>query len=183
MIHINLLPVREIKRRKKVKSEIVIAALAFLSLIGIFLVIEVLQLSAIDKLKDEDKKLIAEKQQYTKILDEIKKMEEEKKLLLTRVEVINQLKQSSSLTVHVLDEIANLTPPGRLWLKSLSQVESQLVLTGMALDDQTVAKYMDDLEGSGYIQNVSLASSAMEVFAERNLKVFSISGQVAMPKR
>ena len=183
MIHINLLPVREIKRRKKVKSEIVIAALAFFSLIGIFLVIELLQLSAIEKLKDEDKKLIAEKQQYTKILDEIKKMEEEKKLLLTRVEVINQLKQSSSLTVHVLDEIASLTPPGRLWLKSLSQVESQLVLTGMALDDQTVAKYMDDLEGSGYIQNVSLASSAMEVFAERNLKVFSISGQAAMPKR
>ena len=183
MIHINLLPVRDIKRRKKVKNQIIGTSLAFILLIGVFLIIELLQLNSIQQLKDENRKLEAEKQQYTKVLNEIKKMEEEKKLLLTRIEVIKQLKQSSSLTVHVLDEIASLTPPSRMWLKGLSQVESQLGLTGMALDDQTVAKYMDDLEASEYIQNVRLASSAMEIFAERNLKVFSISAQVAMPKK
>jgi type IV pilus assembly protein PilN len=146
------------------------------------LIVELLQLNAIGNLKEKNKKLETEKQQYTKVLNEIKKMEEEKKLLMTRIEVINQLKQSSSLTVHVLDEVASLTPPSRMWLKSLSQVESQLGLTGMALDDQTVAKYMDDLEGSEYIQGVRLARSAMEIYAERNLKTFSITAQVAMPK-
>ena len=45
----------------------------------------------------------------------------------------------------------------------------------MALDDQTIAKYMDDLESSQYIKNVHLANTTMDRYAERNLKSFSIS--------
>ena len=51
----------------------------------------------------------------------------------------------------------------------------------MALDNQTVAKYMDDLEGSRYIENVSLANSSMKQFAERNLKSFSLSATATAP--
>jgi len=183
MIHINLLPVRDIIRRKRLRKQLLLSLLAFIGLLCLFLIIELWQLNSIQKLKEEEKRLIAEKQQYAKVLEEIKKMEEEKKLLLTRIEVINLLKQSSSLTVHVLDEIAKFTPPSRMWLKSLSQAENQLTLTGMALDDQTIAKYMEELEGSMYINNVSLTSSAMEIYAERNLKLFKISAQVAVPKK
>ena len=157
--------------------------LAFIGILCFFLIIEFWQLNSIKKLKEEERKLIAEKQQYTKVLEEIKKMEEEKKLLLTRIDVINLLKQSSSLTVRVLDEIAKFTPPSRMWLKSLSQAGNQLTLTGMALDDQTIAKYMEELEGSMYINNVSLTSSAMEIYAERNLKLFKVSAQVDVPKK
>jgi len=181
MIHINLLPVRDIKRRKKAKNQIFVSVGIIAFILVSLLVTELVQLNAISKLKEEDQRLIAEKQQYTKILAEIKKMEEEKKILLTRIDVINQLKQSSSLTVHVLDEIANLTPSNRMWLKSLSQAGNQLNLTGMALDEQTVAKYMEDLENSQYIQGVGLTKAAMEIYAERNLKTFTISSQVAMP--
>lgn len=144
--------------------------------------IEIFQISSISGLKEEEAKITAEKQQYVAILNDIKKIEEEKKTLLTRVDVINQLKQSSSLTVHALDEIANFTPIGRMWLKNLSQTESQLSIGGIALDDQTIAKYLDDLESSKYIQKVSLVSSAMEMYADRSLKAFSISAQVVMPK-
>jgi len=40
---------------------------------------------------------------------------------------------------------------------------------------------MDDLENSLYIQNVNLVSASMEKFAERDLKLFSISCSVGMP--
>jgi type IV pilus assembly protein PilN len=53
----------------------------------------------------------------------------------------------------------------------------------MALDDQTIASYMDELEASGYIHNVQLASSSQEAFAERSLKAFSITAHVDMPKQ
>lgn len=182
MIHINLLPVRDILRRKKYKAEI----FTILSGIGVLILllvgVEIFQVSSISTLNEEQAKINAEKQQYATILNDIKKIEEEKKMLLTRIDVINQLRQSSSLTVHALDEIANFTPVGRIWLKSLSQTESQLTIGGMALDDQTIAKYLDDLESSKYIQNVSLVSSAMEMYADRSLKAFSISAQVVMPK-
>jgi type IV pilus assembly protein PilN len=182
MIRINLLPIREIVKRKKLKNQIIGAFSALFFILCCFVIVNFFQLNTIQKLKDERASIDNEKQKYTKIIADIKKMDEEKQVLLKRIDVINQLKQSSSLTVHVLDEVANLTPPSRMWLKSLDQSGSQLSLKGTALDDQTIAKYMDELENSSYIQNVNLASSNMEIVADRNLKTFSITAQVAMPK-
>jgi type IV pilus assembly protein PilN len=51
----------------------------------------------------------------------------------------------------------------------------------MALDNRTIAKYMDDLTTSEYITNVSLSSTALKGFAGRNLKSFSLSCSIAMP--
>lgn len=183
MIHINLLPVREIVRIKKAKKQMLFGVLMlFVLLLSLSLVV-MLQYGQIDNLKQEEARLNKEKKQYEATINEIKKIEDEKKLMLTRIEVINKLKQSSSQTVHVMDDVANLTPPNRMWLKSLAQNDTKLTLTGMALDDQTIAKYMDDLEASEYLQNVELVSSKMEIYADRNLKAFSVSAQVVLPKK
>lgn len=182
MIRINLLPVRDIVRRKKLKGQILALIASFVGIIFCLLFVQLWQVSIIQDLKNEEKRINQEKQQFAQILEDIKKMEEEKKILLNRVDVINKLKQSSSMTVHVLDEVATLTPVGRMWLKSLAQNGNQLLLTGMALDDQTIAKYMEELEKSSYIHSVSLSSSAMEIVAERSLKAFTVSAQVTMPE-
>ncbi len=181
MIYINLLPVREIKRRNKAKRHIILSAVGLLCFLALLTSFALYQANTVTSLQKTLTDIQAEKQQYTKILNEIKRLEADKKVLLTRIDVIKQLKESSSLTVHVMDEVANLTPPNRMWLKGLSQTGGQLKLTGMALDNQTVAKYMDDLENSPYIQGVSLASASMEKFAERDLKLFSVSCAVNVP--
>lgn len=133
------------------------------------------QTDTISDLNGKNNKIQSEKKKYQNVVNQIKKIDEEKVLLDRRISVIKNLKQESSLTVHVLDEIASLTPSNRMWLKSLNQSSSQLTLMGMALDDQTIAKYMDDLESSRYIKNVNLANTKMDRYADRNLKSFSIS--------
>lgn len=183
MIYINLLPVREIKRRNQAKKHIVLAALGLLCFLAILTSFAFYQVNTVARLQKAHTDIQAEKQQYTKILNQIKKLEADKKVLLTRIEVIKQLKESSSLTVHVMDEVANLTPPQRMWLTGLSQTGGQLKLSGMALDNQTVAKYMEDLEKSSYIQGVNLVSASMEKFAERDLKLFSVSCAVGVPSK
>ena len=181
MIRINLLPVREITQRLKLKRQILLSALVLLCFLACLGLIAFYQIGEKKSLEHTRQKLEQEKQQYTKILNELKKLAEDKKILETRIAVIRQLKNSASLTVHILDEIATLTPPKRLWLTGLTQSGSSLKVSGMALDNQTVAKYMDDLEGSRYIENVSLANSSMKQFAERNLKSFSLSATATAP--
>ncbi|MDD2465752.1 MAG: PilN domain-containing protein [Desulfobulbus sp.] len=175
MIQINLLPVREIKKRARAKKQIIISSVSFFGLIVLLVLIAWYQNGIIADLNSQNTKIQKEKTKFQEVVNQIKKIDEEKALLDTRIKVIKTLKQESSLTVHVLDEIANLTPSNRMWLKSLSQSASQLSLNGMALDDQTIAKFMDDLEASRYIKNVHLANTTMDRFAERNLKSFSIS--------
>lgn len=182
MIYINLLPVREIKRLNKAKNQIYLVGGLLAGLVLLLLLLLYYQVSNVNALKAEQASIETEKQNYAKILNNIKKLEAERKILLTRIEVIKQLKKSSSLTVHILDEVANLTPSNRMWLKNLSQSGNQLSLAGMALDNRTIAKYLDDLEGSPYINDVRLVTTALEKFADRDLKNFSIACMVSIPE-
>ncbi len=181
MIHINLLPVREIQRRNKAKQQIFLSAVTLLIFLFFLSLFAFFQSNRVTQLQKNYEKLQQEKRQYTKILNEIKRLEENKTILKTRIDVIKKLKESSSLTVHILDEVANLTPPSRMWLTALSQTGKELRLSGMALDNQTVAKYMDDLDKSPFIGGVNLVSSSMKIFAERNLKLFSVACTVDTP--
>jgi type IV pilus assembly protein PilN len=181
MIRINLLPIREIKRRKAIKNQFLFFALGYFIFIFMLALIGIFQLNKISVSEKTIHSLQQEKQQFTVIYNEIKKLEEERKLIETRIGIIKQLKASSSLTVHILDEVANLTPNKRMWLSGLSQNGNSLKISGMALDNQTIAKFMEDLEGSTFIDSVALSNSSFKQYAERNLKSFSLTGNVTTP--
>ncbi len=182
MVHINLLPVREIKRRLKARRQIINFIIGLLCLFVALGGVAYLQVSRAGQLRAELAQLKKEKQKYNKILAKIKKLEQDKALLEKRIAIIRQLKKSSSLTVHILDEIANITPTKRMWLTSLAQTGNTLQLTGMALDNRTIAKYMEDLKKSPYIKSVSLTSSSLKPYAGRNLKAFSLTCTIGMPE-
>ncbi len=183
MIHINLLPVREIKQRIKSKQQIFTIVVAFVFLLAGLGAFAVLQANTITERKDTLGDLKKEKQRYAKILKEIKQYEKDRNVLENRINVINKLKKSSSLTVHALDEVARITPSKRMWLTSLNQNGGKLSISGMALDNRTIAKYMDELKVSKYITNVRLASSSLKGYAGRNLKAFSISCSLTVPDK
>lgn len=180
MIYINLLPVRELKKKIAAKRQIYFSIFFILTFFSFISIYSWYLFDSIDKLTNEEKRLVDEKNKYTKILDQIKKIDEEIKTLENRIAVIKNLKKESSITVHVLDELASLTPSKRIWLKSIDQVSSKLSLSGMALDDQTIASYMDDLEKSQYIGNIVLSNTTMDKYADRNLKSFSITCSVGI---
>jgi len=181
MVRINLLPVREIKRRAQAKQQITFFVLAVVSLLVLLFLAGFQQSSKAGQLQQELTKVKQEKQRYTKILNQIKKLEKDKALVEKQIDIIETLKSESSLTVHVLDEVAKITPKKRMWLTTLSQSGGSLQLAGMALDNRTIAKYMEELKQSPYIKDVNLANSSLQSFAGRNLKSFSLSCAVGVP--
>jgi len=175
MVHINLLPVRQIKQKAAARQQLVTLFVSFLLLLAVLGVIGFFQISKANQLQNDIARLNQEKQKHAKTLKLIKQLEKDKALIEKRIAIIKQLKKSSSLTVHILDEVANRTPADRMWLTSLTQSGSNLKINGMALDNRTIAKYMEDLKASPYITNVNLASSSLKTYAGRNLKAFSLS--------
>lgn len=181
MVHINLLPVRQIKQKAAARQQLLTFFLSFLLLLAVLGIVGFFQVSKANLLQQDISRLQTEKQKHAKTLKLIKQLEKDKELIEKRIAIIKQLKQSSSLTVHVLDEIANLTPTDRMWLTSITQSGGNLKITGMALDNRTIAKYMEDLKTSPYITSVNLAKTALKSYAGRNLKDFSLSCSIAVP--
>ncbi len=181
MIRINLLPVREIKRRVRARQQITFFVLSLIALLVFLGLAGFLQASKVSRMQQQLTAIKQDTTRYTKILREIKQLEKDKNLLEKQIGIIHKLKSESSLTVHILDEVANRTPTKRMWLTSLSQKGNTLELQGMALDNRTIAGYMESLKQSPYIKSVNLASSSLKKYADKDLKAFSLSCSIGVP--
>ena len=182
MIRINLLPVRQLKQRAHALRQIFAVLAGFVLFLGLFGIVFSIQTGKVNSLNGNINTLNAEIRKYNKPLAKIKEIEKAMAELQRKTAVIDKLKSDSSLTVRVLDEVANRVDNERLWLLSLNQQGSSLQLSGVALDNQTVAQFMDILKASDFVRSVDLTDSSLKKIAGRDLKSFSLRCSVAQPK-
>lgn len=174
MLKINLLPIRQLQKHARARNEIFGFAAIFILFLFILAGVAMLQISKAGALQAETTRLNQEKQTYDKILAEIKKLAADKKELENKISIIKQLKKESSLTVHVLDEVSRRLDSTRMWLTSLDQQGNSLSLTGIALDNKTIAEFMDSLDASPFISAVNLSDSSLSKVAGQDLKAFAL---------
>jgi len=181
MLKINLLPVRQLKKRAKAKKELLGMCLLFVLVLTLSGVTGVLQAQKISNLKGDITVLQKEKDSYNPTLQKIAKLKKDREEFVRKTDIIKQLKTDSSLTVRTLDEVAHRIDNQRMWLDSLEQQTSSLKLSGVALDNQTIAQFMDHLKESPFVKDVTLSSSSLKVVSGRNLKSFQLNCAVAQP--
>ncbi len=182
MIKINLLPVRQLKKRAEAKGQLTSMLLVFFCFLLILGLVAMQQINTVNSLNTSISQLEQEKQEYAPTLKKIDEIEAAKKELERKTEVINKLEANSSLTVRILDEIANIVDHERMWLLSVNQTGGSLALSGVALDNQTVAKFMENLKLSPYIQSVNLSDASLKTIAGRKLKGFNLRCAISLPQ-
>ncbi len=183
MIQINLLPIRQIKQRIRVRNEVLVFFVAFLVLLGLLGLFAVGMSQKVSTLHENIARLNEKKQSYTPILNQIKKFEKDKKALDSKIDVIKKLKKNSQITVQVLDQIASVSPANRLWLKSIKQSGNNVSLQGVALDNRTIAEYMKSLKTSPIFADAVLGKSSQVMVAGTKLKSFSLTLQTRTPDK
>lgn len=182
MVTINLLPVKHIQKVQKARTEVIgFAASVLLVFVAIGLAAAV-QIFMIKDLNAAIKGLQKEKSSYQSTINEIEKLKKDKAMLETKLAMIKKLRRGSHITVRLLDEIASLIPVNRLWLKSLKQNPSSLQLSGVALDNETIAQFMQSLKSSQLLTSAELGNSSLTMVADRKLKSFDLSCDVASVK-
>jgi len=181
MLRINLLPIRQLKKRAKAKNEIAIFGVVFLCLIVILIFSCLIQGHTISSKESTIAELTKEQLRLAPEIAAVDRLKKDKLDLDKKIEIIHKLKAESSLTVHILDEVANAVDNSRMWLTSLGQQGSTLSLTGIALDNQTVAQFMDMLKKSPFVQGVELSNTSLKKIADRNLKEFSLTCTIGPP--
>lgn len=175
MIHINLLPVRQILRRQRAGRQLALLVAIFFILLASLTGGYVTLAHRIGGLHSDINRLKKERASYTAILRQIKTMEQEKKELAAKIDIIKKLKTSSQLSVRLLDEIADAIEADSIWLTSLKQADSSLLIAGIALDNTRLAEFMDTLTDSSFFSRATLGKSAMTQVAGHKLKSFSMT--------
>jgi type IV pilus assembly protein PilN len=178
MIKINLLPYRAQRKKQHIVEHLIIAGLACLPVIlGIiisFLVIN-FKISGLDNTIATTTQEI-KRQQAT--VEKIKVFKEKKEALLKKMDIIKTLQKNKSGPVHILDQLA-VNLPGKLWLLGIKQTGMNLNLEGYAFDNQSISRYMVNLEKSPYFKSVDLEkiSTEEQKGTRAPLKKFSLKCQ------
>ncbi len=182
MLRINLLPIRQLKKRAKAKNQIAGFCIIFVFLLAILGCVVLLQMSKISSINAAIASLNLEQKRLAPEIAAVEKLKRDKEELNKKISVINELKAESSITVHILNDVANLIDNSRMWLTTLDQKGKSLSLTGVALDNQTIAQFMDRLKTSPYILDVNISNASLKKISDKNLEEFSLRCDVSVPK-
>ena len=182
MLRINLLPIRQLQKTIKARNQIFLFFLVFCVVLALLGATGVLLSAKITELNEDIVAKTNEKKSFDKVVQEIADLEKRRLDLNNKIKIINQLKTDSSLTVHVLDDVANIIDTKRMWITSFKQNGNRLALSGFALDNKTIAEFMDNLKlDSEYINWVALSNTSLKNVSGKGLKSFSISAGVSSP--
>lgn len=181
MLRINLLPIRQLKKRAKARNQMIGYFMIFAAFLVALGFIGLLQINKVENVQAAIAELQQEQNRLAPIIREVDELERQKQELQNKIDVIKKLRKESSLTVHVLDEVASILDNDRMWLTALNQQGGSLDLKGVALDNQTVAQFMEALKESPYITGVNLTSSTLQKVSDRPFKNFTLSCSVGFP--
>ncbi|HIP52505.1 MAG TPA: pilus assembly protein PilN [Chromatiales bacterium] len=155
MAHINLLPWRELERKKRQREFgfVVAGAVVLTLLAGVYSHIHINGL--IEAQNRRNTFLRNEIQALDKKISEIKELEKVKANLLARMEIIQQLQVSRPQIVHLFDEIVNTLPDG-VYLTRIEQKGDLITIKGRAQSNARVSAYMRNIEKSEWLNRPTL---------------------------
>ena len=175
MIRINLLPFRAARKKENIRRQVSVYVLSVALLFGVIILLFLKLNSTLNGLKEDKLRLEAELKTYEATIRRIAELEKKIKEIRAKLEVIRELERNKTGPVHLLDEIAIAVPKEKLWLTSLKESRGTLTLTGTAMDNETVALFMTNLEQSDYISNVELQSTRLRNLPQYKLNVSDFS--------
>jgi type IV pilus assembly protein PilN len=158
MIKINLLPVRAAKKKESARQQLSILLLSVIAIVVIALGIYSFTLAKILTAQNE----IAKSEQELKSLKEkigeinnIKKFQEE---VRKKLGILEQLRQNKTGPATRLAKLSDAVPE-KVWLTKYTENGVNISLAGVAFNEELIAEFMRNLQGSNEFQNVELLVS------------------------
>ncbi|MDY0162733.1 PilN domain-containing protein [Desulfobotulus sp.] len=174
MIRINLLPFRAARKKENIRRQI---SIFMLSLVLVFLVMGVVAVRLETQI-GEQKELLAQRQKEASSLEaqarQVGVIRKELEVLEQKMKVLGSLEEGRRLPVEIFEALTEDVIPQRMWLLSYKGDQSRVQMSGLALDDKTVADFMTNLEKNGFFSSVSLESVRQQMQGTVALRAFSL---------
>ncbi len=177
MIRINLLPFRSTRKKEDIRRQLSIGVLSLiLTLVAIF-GLNLLLGSQIDDLGRRITTTQTELEKYEKINKEIEEIKKKLDNLNKKMAVIRDLETNRYEPVRLMDTLSQVIIEKRMWYTALDMKSDLVNISGIAMDDKTVADFMLRLESSGLFAAVNLKTLKQVEVQKTPLKSFEINCQ------
>lgn len=175
MIRINLLPFRAARKKENIRRQISIFLLCFAFVVVVGMYWNTHLGGRIDTLKEKVSDTKKEVAKYKKINQKIDEIKRKLKVLEQKTAVIDELEKNRFAPVTMLDTMSMKVIAKRMWFTSFEDKGTNIKITGIALDNKTIADFMTRLEGTGLFANVKLNQIQKQVMKGSALKKFDIT--------
>ena len=178
MIRINLLPVREVEREAGRRQETRLAYLAVTLVAVVLAGIEIGSRLQLGPLKRQQAQLQTEIVALEKKAVEHTKLDSERQDLEENVKAITTLEAKKVGPVGVLADLSNAAPE-EVWLLEFKEAGGLATISGLGLDDQTIANFMRNLGKSRFFDNVDLVETMQSEQDGVALKRFVVNARLS----
>jgi type IV pilus assembly protein PilN len=174
MIRINLIRGKR-KKRRELDLNFLYLFFPVLVLAGL-VVFHLMAKNRIEALQSDIQKANVEIARLKKEIGEVEKFKVRKAELQQKVDIISNLQNGRTLPVKVFEAVS-ASIPEKCWIDTLSVKDGTVSLSGVALNNHTIANFMTSLGQSGRFQNVELGSADQTTSMGVKLMKFNLTFQ------
>jgi len=156
MIRINLLPFRADRKKENIRRQVSIFLLSLAFMLIILFYFNFSLSSEIGNLSTKIKNTQSDLDKYDKINKEIAEIKKKLDNLKKKMTVMDTLEANRFAPVRLMDTMTQVIVSKRMWFTNLKSKDKLVYITGVALDNTTVADFMVRLENSGLFKEVDL---------------------------
>ena len=177
MIRINLFPFRAARIKENIRRQVTVYLLSVIFLIAVMSYYFLDLNGKIKSLQGDQNAKEKELASFKDINIKIGKLKKTIAEVEVKLETIKGLEKGKTGPVKLLDDIATSVPRDKLWLTTLKEQGGTLTLVGTAMDNETVADFMNRLESTVSLKSVQLVRTKQKKVKELklSLKDFELS--------
>jgi type IV pilus assembly protein PilN len=174
MIRLNLLATRESKKKETMQQQVLLGVFLLIITIAIIGYFHMNITREIEETIEEKKRVDNEVAELKKEIGDLEKFKSMVEDLEKKKETINNLELERNGPVMIF---AGLTEaiPAEVWIIDFTQNGLTLTVNGYAIDNETLATFMRNLNSSDYFNNVNLAKSEKSTYEGHTVNRFSLT--------
>jgi type IV pilus assembly protein PilN len=181
MIQINLLPVREARRKADMQQHLLLLGFVIGASVVACLLAHFAMLASISGAQTRVAQLNTQISEFQAQLGQVEDFKKKASEIERKLGVIRRLELSRNGPVRLLDELASRSPQ-KLWITSLQAEGARIQVKGMSLDTELIADFLNGLGDSPYLKDVELKGTELAESGGLKLNSFQVTAVLTSPE-